>query len=772
MPALNAHLITGTVSLLCLLTAGMATARDIPYGAVKDPQLNACDGMYWHGRRQQASQCYRDLLQKSAEPAIQAEAVWALGDLKSANEYFKAAVKAAPNDASIRTRWGELYVETYQYQDALELFNEALKLDPENGYANLGAASVLAGNFDAQALAYLQKAMQNEDAPAGVRLRSMLLLAHMDMEENSLHKAARLLDAADVIAGQSNLPELEVYALKAALDLLKGADHSVWIDKALAVDPGYGDAYAIPAYFYWITRRYRQAGEYYRKALALQDDNWQAHMELGINELRFNHVDAARKQLEIAYAGDPYNPKTVNTLRLLDTFDKFDLIPYPEKPQKDKLPDMLLRLNKSEASVLLPYVGRLGEKAIATYSKQFHFKLKQPVVIEIYPNHDDFIVRTIGMPGMGLLGVTFGYLLAMDSPSGKVGEDYHWGTTLWHELAHVFTLESTDHLIPRWFSEGLSVFEEWRTGPIKGVRIPYNVFLAIKQDKLLPVAELDKGFIRPTYENQVIVSYMQSGLICDFIDIKYGFDKLVAMLQQYKNGADTQQAVTNVLQISPAAFDRQFNQFIQKRYGKLLAHLDEWRRLQVAGIKDMHESNWDGAIDNAEQAVTLFPDYVEFDSPYLTLASAYAGKKQPLKQFATLETYWHKGGYAPGPMQTLAKYLYNQDRVKDAVAILQAQNYVTPFDVKLHDRLGDWLLELGQPQQALTEYQVALAMKPHDMASAHYRIARAYDAMDQVDNTRTHLMAALEIAPNYRPAQKLLLEISRQQNPTNQIDKR
>jgi len=751
-------------ALLLLLQSGLLQARNNPYGAISDPQLNACDNYYWHGQRQDATRCYRELLQPGVATPIRAEAAWALGDLKAANDYFKAAVNAAPNDAAVHTRWGELYVETYQYQDALELFNEALQLDPDYGYANIGAASVLAGNFDAQALSYLEKAMRNKDAPAGVRLRAMLLLAHMDMEESMLDKAADLLDGAGALAGQSGLPELEVYALKAALDLLKGADYSSWIDKALAVNPVYGDAYAIPAYFYWITRRYRQAGEYYRKALALQNDHWQAHMELGINELRFNNVTEARRQLEIAYAGDPYNPKTVNTLRLLDTFDKFDLLPYPAKPEQNRLPDMLLRLNKSEAAVLTPYVGRLAESAIITFSQRYQFKLKEPVVIEIYPNHEDFIVRTIGMPGMGLLGVTFGYLLAMDSPSGKAGEDYHWGSTLWHELAHVFTLESTDHLIPRWFSEGLSVFEEWQTGPIKGIRIPYNVYHAIKENKLLPIAELDKGFIRPVYENQVIVSYMQSGLICDFIDITFGFDRLVAMLAQFKNGADTPQAVEKVLQISTAEFDRRFNKFIQGRYGKLLVNLDEWHRLQVAAIKSLHDSNWEGAIDNAKKAITLFPDYVEYDSPYLTLASAYASQEKPFKQAEILETYWQKGGYAPGPMRTLAKYMYDQDRVKDAVAILQAQNLVTPFDIELHDELGDWLLELQQAQDALNEFQVALAMSPHDLAAAHYRIARAYDAMDEFDNTRTHLMAALEIAPHYRPAQKLLLEISRKQN--------
>ena len=38
----------------------------------------------------------------------------------------------------------------------------------------------------------------------------------------------------------------------------------------------------------------------------------------------------------------------------------------------------------------------------------------------------------------------------------------------------------------------------------------------------LPVAELDRGFIRPTYEAQVIVSYMQAGLICEYIAGRFG----------------------------------------------------------------------------------------------------------------------------------------------------------------------------------------------------------------------------------------------------------
>ena len=47
------------------------------------------------------------------------------------------------------------------------------------------------------------------------------------------------------------------------------------------------------------------------------------------------------------------------------------------------------------------------KRAMATYEKKYKFKLNGPVQVEVYPDHDDFAVRTMGMPGLGASGVTF-----------------------------------------------------------------------------------------------------------------------------------------------------------------------------------------------------------------------------------------------------------------------------------------------------------------------------------------------------------------------------
>src|SRR5207302_7422157 len=140
-----------------------------------------------------------------------------------------------------------------------------------------------------------------------------------------------------------------------------------------------------------------------------------------------------------------------------------------------------------------------------------------PVRLEVYPNHDDFVVRTLGLPGQGgLLGVTFGMVVAMDSPSARPPGEFNWASTIWHELSHVYVLTATHHLVPRWFTEGLAVHEEGAAAPDGGDRMTPEIITALGKKQLLPVLQLDRGLVRPEYPTQLLVSYYQAGQPCDF----------------------------------------------------------------------------------------------------------------------------------------------------------------------------------------------------------------------------------------------------------------
>ena len=210
--------------------------------------------------------------------------------------------------------------------------------------------------------------------------------------------------------------------------------------RALEYNPGDGRIYAEPAHFFIITRRYREAIELYRKAVEVEPTLWSAHADLAVNLLREGEEQEGRQHLEIAFQGDPYSPQTVNTLRLLDSFKNFktfsnqDNVALGTKEQMEAAldkPKVILKLQKDEADVLEPYAMDLAERSHRRRSpKNTASSRQRPVQIEMYPNHDDFAVRTMGMPGLGLLGVTFGYVIAMDSPSGRRPGTFHWGTTL------------------------------------------------------------------------------------------------------------------------------------------------------------------------------------------------------------------------------------------------------------------------------------------------------------------------------------------------------
>ena len=170
------------------------------------------------------------------------------------------------------------------------------------------------------------------------------------------------------------------------------------------------------------------------------------------------------------------------------------------------------------------------KRAMATYEKKYGYNIKAPVQVEVYPS------MTIspcapGLPGMGgILGVTFNTVVAMDGPSGRPPGSFHWASTLWHEMSHVYVLAMTNERVPRWFTEGMAVHEETAATPDWGDRITPEVLAAIRDKKLLPIAEIDRGFVHPTYPSQVIVSYFQAGKICDYISERWGESKLLDMI--------------------------------------------------------------------------------------------------------------------------------------------------------------------------------------------------------------------------------------------------
>jgi len=689
-----------------------------------------------------ARDCYQRLT-RSSDPAVAAEGFWGVGDFRSANDSFRAAVKLRDADPAPRVRWGRMYLDHWQASEARDLFGEALKIKEDYAPALLGMALVAGEQFEGAAIKSAEKALAADPK----LYEADEVIARVHLEDGDPKKAADAANAALKIYPEA----LDAMALLGTIDLLNDKTDSPWMTQALKINPHYGEAYAIAGHFFIINRRYDEGIAIYRKALDLDPSLNETRADMGVNLMRLGKEDEARRQLEQTYNAGYQSPETVNSLRLLDSYKNYDTF---------KTPTTILRLNKKESALLRPYFQEEFDRALATYEKKYHYKLKQPVQIEAYPDHEDFAVRTLGMPGLGALGVTFGYVVAMDSPSARKPGQWHWASTMWHELSHVYSLEMTNFRVPRWFSEGLAVYEETAASPDWGDRLDPGAIAAIKEKKLLPIADLDRGFMHPTYPNQVIVSYFQGGKICNFIAEKWGYEKLMAMLHDFGNKMTTPEVIQEEFQMKPEEFDKQFLAWLEPQTEKTVKNYDEWRKRVrvVAGF--VKDKKWDEAIKEGEAIRDMYTEYVEMGSVYESLAQAWLGKGDKAKATEQLALYSKVGGRDPQSLKELSKLLEEQGKKPEAAAVLERLNLIYLEDDQAHSRLGALGLDLGRPKIAEREYQAVLDLKPADPAAAHLGLALAYKMENRPDQARDEVISALEAAPNFKPAQKLLLELS------------
>lgn len=670
-----------------------------------------------------------------------AEQLWQAHDYRGANDAFRAFTTAHPADAHARVRWGLLFLERFQADEATKLLREALTLDPHNAEADLAMARVLEEDFSPEAAKFARLALGQD--PKLFPAHEML--ARIALEDNDNQTALHEADAALALSPDA----LDALAVHASIEFLADRDGRPWLEKSLARHPHDGRPFETAGHFAVINRRYREGIQFYGQAVATQPDLWSAHAELGLNHMRLGDEAQARKELELAYNNHYTAPAVVNALRLIDSYARFETFANG---------NTTLRFDKREAAVLRPYFEAELKHAIAFYEQKYGWKLDGPVQFEVFPDHEDFAVRTTGIPGLGALGVTFGNIVAMDSPSSRPPGSFHWGSVMRHELSHVFTLSMTNFHVPRWFTEGVAVHEESAERPDWGDRLTPDIVAAIRDKQLLPVAELDRGFTHPKNQGQVLVSYFEGGQICDYIAKHWGEAKLNAMTHAFAGTATTPDVVRQTLGITAAELDSRFLQDLESRTKAVVEHLAQWKK-QSLELHALAAGGKDAEVVARGPAVRdLYPEFVENGSVYETLAASYTKLHNDAGARDELTRYWHAGGRSPAALKQLAALLTAAHQDVPAAQVLEALLYIAPLDSDVHQKLGSLYLAAQQPALAAREFQALLAGKPLDQAGAHFQLAQAYRADGRAALAREELLAALEIAPGFRPAQKMLLE--------------
>jgi tetratricopeptide (TPR) repeat protein len=686
----------------------------------------------------------------AAQTLQQAEALWKARNFAEANDVFLDLVAKYPGNPDYLVRFGRMLMDHGTAEDvqfAADHFKQALAIQKDCAPALLGLALISADDFGGGTEKMARQALEWDPK----LLEAQELLARLALEDNNDEKAAK--EAKKALEIDPNSPVAK--GILAAIDYLSGKTETSW-------DPHDARGYHTIGHFFVMNRRYEEGIAYFRKAIDADPALYSAHAELGLNLMRLSQNEEAARELGIAFRNGLQDSATFNTLRLIESYKNF--VEFRQGLT-------VLKLGKKEAGLLRPYFQAEIDRCIATYEKKYKLKLTKPVAVEVYPDHADFAVRALGMPGMGALGVTFtarsfGGAIALDSPSGRPPGEFHWASTLWHEMSHVFTLTLTDSHVPRWFTEGIAVHEETAASPEWGDRLTPDVLMAIKNKQLLPVSDLDRGFIHPNSPAQVIISYYQAGRICDFITDKWGWDTILAMLKDFAADIDTPTVIRRELKLEPAEFDKQFLVMVEAETKKSIDHFSEWKD----DLKEINEAakakDNDTVIKLGAEARDLFPDYVEAGNVYEFLAHAYLAKGNKPAAIAELERYTKIGGRDPATLKSLADELQAAGDKKEAAAVLDRVNYIYPMNNDMHQQLGLLWLDLNSTAGAIREFQAVVAHDPIDPAQAHFNLARAYQQNHQTEQAKDELLAALEAATGFRPAQKLLLQLSGAENET------
>ena len=425
-------------------------------------------------------------------------------------------------------------------------------------------------------------------------------------------------------------------------------------------------------------------------------------------------------------------------------------------------------------------MSRSWRARLDALSKRWEFTPKGPILIEMFPKHDDFAVRTLGLPGMlGALGACFGRVVTLDSPTARDPGTFNWGETLWHELAHVITLQLSNNRLPRWLSEGTSVYEERRARAEWGRDMDLPFVRALERGQVLKIRDLNSGF---SSSATISYAYYQASLLVEYIVDTYGQRQLRALVQAYGDGTDTEGAIKKALGIDIDELQAGFDASLDTRYATLRAKLkipegltpgappDQIKAIaganpdnyiaQMTLGESLAESNLDEAIAAYEKAAALIPNAGGEDSPYAAIAALSLKKGDKVKAAEALEQltkYTHTDVQSARQLATLVDAGKEPARAR---AVLQRVVSVDPFDVDANARLGQLALKAGDTTLAIRSFRAVVAGKPLDKASAHADLAEALIQAGQMDEARKQVMEALMVAPTFTRAQDLLLKIS------------
>jgi predicted Zn-dependent protease len=762
-----------------------------------------------NGQKQEADDMVNRIIQSAANDRIRdADALVALGraalvkglDPKLIlDRMYSVAKKSEPHARDPYLAIGELALEKHDFALAAKTFQEGLKQVPDDPDLLHGLAKAYEPSEQALMIQTLEAALkQNSNHVA-----SMLLLADHAIDAEKYSDAGEILDRIEEV----NPQRPEAWAYRAVIATLENEPEAAKAARENACKPWPENPHVPHLIGLKLSQKYRfaEGAEFQREALKFDPDYAEAKVQLAQDLLRLGEENEGWQLADETQKRDNYNITAKNLMSLHDAMQHFQVLTNEH---------FQLRMTPHEAGLYGTRALELLTEARKQLSKKYGCSLSKPTLVEVFTNQSDFAVRTFALPqNDGFLGVCFGNVITANSPGAYPGHPFNWESMLWHEFCHVITLNLTHNKMPRWLSEGISVYEERQVNPAWGEHLTPSYREMILGGELTPIADLSAAFLMPPSGEHLQFAYYESSLVVQFIVERFGFTNLQAILRDLGGGAEINQTIEKHT-VAMEKLEKDFAAYAKsvaeamgpkldwERPGlstREIARRDQSRKRQqppkpvvervatnglnweiwakahptnfyVMSVRARELSDkkqWSEAKTVLQSLLELCPDCIGSQGAYRMLAEAHRelgetnAERQVLASFAERD-------YTASDAYLRLMELGREANDWEAV-VLNAGRYraVNPLVPVAYRFMADAAEKAGDAHASIDACRALLQLDPPDPAEVHFQLARSLHALGD-PAARRHVLRALEEAPRYRDALRLLLELNKKETASTE----
>ena len=679
---------------------------------------------------------------------------------------YDQAIKYDPKSVEAHVATARMALEKNDDKVASQALAKALALDESDPEIFYLLSRAWSSSDPEKSTEYLRKSLELNAR----YFPSLILQAESRISAEDYSTAELML--AEIEKTNSRLPKL--WALRAAIAHLQGRyqDEGECRSKALVpwslnpeVDYTIGKHLAMHY-------RFAESVEYQRRAIKMDRTYTPAKAQLAQDLLRLGDSEPGWSLVDSVRAEDPYDVTIFNLKQLQSQLDKFATL---------EAPGFVVRMDAREARIYGRDVIALLSEARETLTKKYAVQLTEPIFVEIFPRQKEFAIRTFGLPGgEGFLGVCFGRLITANSPAA-LKTDSNWQAVLWHEYCHVVTLQKTKNKMPRWLSEGISVYEERQRNPIWGQSMDSTYREMILGEDFVQMSKLSSAFLQPKTPMHLQFAYYEASLAVEFWVDRYGMPKLQKLLDDLAIGMPADEALKRVPG-SLELLDREFSEYakgLASEFGNgvnfkkpselekkdmpawLEANPDSYWGLRSRCVELIRRKTWDDALTATEQLKEMLPDDRSHDGVYAMLATIHRGKNDLKSERAALVSLAERSADCRQTLMRLIELDTGEQDWQGVSAWCDRMIEIDPLRSDVQQQRATANEKIGRYDLVIQALEACLEMDLTDHASIHYRLAVAMNKQQLTSQAKRHLLMALEESPRYQDALQLLATMSK-----------